>query len=151
MAPPGWVAPDSDDEDAEGNIKWSVPGGRIVWNVKAQSFDAHCNCHAHADNKKNPCRLNRTFMEDPRGHKSAQGRCLAFLLQWLHHASSCASSREHKDAVMKTRARPADLDAMSHANRLVWRGGWIDEHLTALASMERQPWPGEGPEPSNWP
>lgn len=137
-------------EDGNGNPSWKVPGGKIVWNVSSDSFDAHCYCANHKEDKRNPCRLNRTMKNKSKDRKTPQGRCVAFLLAWLAHGPACDDSKKHKLAAKMKTATAADKMALSRARRLDFRR-WMRINKFALVGVERDPYTDEGEEPEGWP
>jgi hypothetical protein len=140
---------------AEGDVEhipWKrlpLPGfGSIVYDDGTKtgrnpSFGAHCPCRAHG----NLCRLNRTT--HPGGEGKPQGRPLGLLVAWLWAHGRHDTKKQHMDLV-NARPRPAEAaEQLSFAQRSRARA-WLEQqpHAHDLLGKERDPWPGEGPEPN---
>ena len=135
-----------------GNSRWDLPPhGSLVYNVAARSLDAHCNCEAHKQNRRNPCRLNRTIDADSRRGQSARGRPLGFLLAWLWHSDACGDSPSHKNAAKPKECTDADREALSLTRRQAARQ-WAKDNLpSAVFEKERIQYLSEPEEPELWP
>ena len=120
---------------ARGNISWDVPGGRLVWTCAAESLDAHCN-HAHHQDKKNSCRVNRTRRWRANG---AQGRPIGLLLLWLSKHDEFETRTAHQEANKSLTAMPA------HERQA--QRSWAESVNLAALDYERPRRPGEPPEP----
>jgi hypothetical protein len=128
------------------NRYWQVPGGFIVENDAAESLDAHCSCPGHED-RRNPCRLNRTRIQCKRGVNQARGRPLGLLMAWLACACEKVSQTKHKDMLYEKRRDVGDEEFLSLAKRQAGRQWLVDHGFAVLLSRERPRRGGEPDEP----
>jgi hypothetical protein len=133
------------------NQFWIVPGGWLVYNVAAESLDAHCSCKTHKS-PSNPCRLNRTrfgFKGKGKGNP-ARGRPLGLLLAWLRAGPSKRERDQHKHMVDPRRKAEGDDLWFTLDKRQVARQWAVDHGLIDLLGLERPLRVGEPIEPEGF-
>jgi hypothetical protein len=115
------------------NPSWQVADrGWLVYQVGADSLDAHCGCCTHKD-KKNPCRLNRSLLGTKNNvHK---GRPIGLLIAWLF--SERATRIDHGNMVKLKHQTKADMKSLSHETRAKAREWASTNGLGVLFTYER--------------
>ena len=120
--------------------------GEIVYNQKADSFDAHCWLHDNCPN------LNRKLHAWQGKARQAQGRPLGLLVAWLLAGGSvnCEQHEDMKKGKYCTQAGENPVSFEKRSNARAWiemQAGWHEFLRTIAPAGERPPRAGEEREP----
>ena len=110
------------------------------------AFVAHCRYYGGCEKRTKLgnhglCKLQRTY--EPGAPGTAQGRCLAFLVAWLHHAN-----HEGCDAAKHFEVRRDKSEEFFNERKEIRL--WLEDQkddpviVRALAMLERKPWTDKG-------
>ncbi len=128
-----------------------IPGieGEFVFDILEQELSAHCFYFPHKCNT-NACRCRRTVKMGAPG--TSQGRPIGFLLAWLLDCKRHTKSTGHTRPFQKHRTKHQTIDdqaAVCFDVRSLLRSQLSPDD--EVFAVERDPWPGEGPEPREVP